>query len=629
MDKKRLGNAFLIAWGVIMAAGTVLMFIGITRESLWYDESYSAAIVNHSIPDIINMTAGDSHPPLYYLMLHVFTLVFGRSVLALRAFSALGAVALAAWGFGPVRRALGNRFALIYTFVTFALPITFSMAQEARMYTWAAFFVTGSALYGYLAYKDGLRRDWIIFGLCTLAAAYTHYYALLAAVIICVIIFIAMLIEKKRIVPFLCSAGAAAAGYVPWVFILAGQMGRVGSNFWIPPVTGEVIRNTLVYPFSNKFSYKLSSPLSDSFVDAALYVSAAFILFGIIFRIIKKDQSVKLAVLAAAAFILTIGAGIIASSVIRPVLVERYMVTVLGLFILALSFGIGALGKRVLPIAGCAVILALSLPQTGFVIKHRENGPMAEAQAYLDPLLEPGDVFLHTDEHTMGTFCYYFPGSMNYYYQQEGYYVFSNFDALKPNGVVIGSLGDIGKDKRVWLVRRLGTADNTAARLLRSGELKLKGNPKEFSADISWYRFSVYQTLQGAEKASAAAPGAASSGDLTVSVSGLNSNAGKAFISVYVNDPSDAETWAEADIKDGKAEAKFTDLPFGEYAILVFHDKNGNRQLDMAGEVPGEGIGYSNTLDAPQGPPDYETCKFTFDANNTAMIIPVFYFDAV
>jgi len=102
-----------------------------------------------------------SHPPLYYLALHIFRLIFGNSVFSLRTFSVLGAVALAAWGIGPVKRALGNRVGIIYTIITFALPITLSMAQETRMYTWAAFWVTGSALYGFLAYKEGHLRDWI------------------------------------------------------------------------------------------------------------------------------------------------------------------------------------------------------------------------------------------------------------------------------------------------------------------------------------------------------------------------------------------------------------------------------------------------------------------------------------
>lgn len=507
MDKKKLSLAFLIAWIVIMVAGTVLMFLGNTHESLWYDESYTGALVNHSIPEIYNITGGDSHPPLYYMLLHIVTLIFGNTVFVLRAFSAIGVAALAALSIGPVRRALGNRFALIFAVITFALPISLAMAQEARMYTWAAFFVTGSALWGYLGYKEGRLRDWILFGVCTLAAAYTHYYALLAVVMICAILLVMMLTGKKKMLPFLCTVGAAIVLYIPWIIKLAAQASRVASNFWIPPVSGQVIKNMLFYPFSNKFSSPLPPPLpkflpsffSKSFVDIAFYVSVALILFGIIYKLIRKDETVKMAILAVGGYVLTLGAGIAASFIIRPVLVERYMVPVLGLFILGLSYGIGSLGKKVLPIIGCAVIIAFSVPPTNYLMSNRFNGPMTEAVEYLEPQIQPGDVILHTDEHTIGTFSYYFPDTMNYYYVREGYEGFSNFDAFLPIGVIIDSLSDIGEGHRIWLVRRFGAPDTITAReWLSKKELLPKSAQKIFSIDgTSWYSFSISQMALG------------------------------------------------------------------------------------------------------------------------------------
>ena len=494
MVQKKHNHAILIAWLVIMAAGITLMLIGITRESLWYDESYSGAIVNHSFSDIIAITGGDNHPPLYYLMLRVFVLIFGNSVFVLRAFSVVGTAALAAWGIGPVKRALGSRFGLIYTVITFVLPITLSMAQEARMYTWAAFFVTGSALYGYLAQKDGRRRDWIIFSVCTFCAAYTHYYSLLSVVVICVLLFVMMLIGKKKLVPFLISAGAVAVAFVPWLFNLTAQASKVVTDYWIPPVTGQVIDNVLIYPFSNKFSWIETHNVA----WAALYLSVALMLFGIIYRIIRKDESVKMVILAIGAYVLTIGTGILASVLIRPVLVERYIVPLLGLFVLALSYGIGHLGKRVLPAVGCALIIALCVPQTLFTIENRFNGPMKEAVAYLEPKLQPTDVFLHTDEHTLGTFSYDFPESMHYFYQREGHRGYSNYDAFAPNGVEIESVNEIGSVSRIWLVQRVGASDNISARLwFQSGELIRDGESRNFRINTSWYGFSIVPVVAG------------------------------------------------------------------------------------------------------------------------------------
>ena len=77
-----------------MAAGAVLLLTGITNEGLWYDESYTGSHVRQSFSSIIHITGGDNHPPLYYLALRVFTLVFGNTVFTLRLFSVIGARAL-------------------------------------------------------------------------------------------------------------------------------------------------------------------------------------------------------------------------------------------------------------------------------------------------------------------------------------------------------------------------------------------------------------------------------------------------------------------------------------------------------------------------------------------------------
>ena len=37
----------------------------------------------------------------------------------------------------------------------------------------------------------------------------------------------------------------------------------------------------------------------------------------------------------------------------------------------------------------------------------------------------------------------------------------------------------------------------------------------------------------------------------------------------------------EGEIKDGKASVTFTDVKPGTYAVILFHDKNGNKRMDF------------------------------------------------
>ena len=54
----------------------------------------------------------------------------------------------------------------------------------------------------------------------------------------------------------------------------------------------------------------------------------------------------------------------------------------------------------------------------------------------------------------------------------------------------------------------------------------------------------------------------------------------------------------------------FSDIPEGQYAIAVFHDENGNDELDtnFIG-IPKEPYGFSNNASATFGPPSFEKAK--------------------
>ena len=503
MELKRLRPGFILVWCGIMAAGAVLLLTGITNEGLWYDESYTGSLVRQSFSSIIHITGGDNHPPLYYLALRVFTLVFGNTVFTLRLFSVIGALALAALGIGPVRRALGDRAGFIYTVLTLAMPITISMAQEARMYTWAAFLVTGSALYGYFGWLEGKTKDWILFGVFTAAAAYTHYYALLAVALLGVILLGAMIAGKRRIAPFLYIAGAVMLSYIPWLIKLLGAIDRVKGSYWIPPVTDRVIRQVFTYPFSNKFFIPVLPDLPMAGFAAALIIMG----LGIVSQLRKRDRGALMALIALAVYLLTIVTGIAASWLIRPVLVERYMVPVLGLFIMALAYGAAGLDWKLAPsVFAVILILGISGMQIRHTLSNRFNGPMKEAVEALE--VQPGDIFLHTDEHTIGTFSYCYPDHMNYYYISQGEGGFSNFDAFRPNGVVVRSLDEVPKDQRVWMVYRPDGIDTVSVPIwVRTGKLKVEGSPRAFRLPYSWYGFTVYKAAFAQTGSGAALPG--------------------------------------------------------------------------------------------------------------------------
>lgn len=77
----------------------------------------------------------------------------------------------------------------------------------------------------------------------------------------------------------------------------------------------------------------------------------------------------------------------------------------------------------------------------------------------------------------------------------------------------------------------------------------------------------------------------------------------------------------ESEIVDGKATATFKDIPPGFYAVALFHDKNGNKQMDFEPNgMPIEMYGVSNNV-MSMGPPLWSDSKF--EVNGEPLILDI------
>ncbi len=155
--------------------GMGLRLYRLEAQSLWYDEGTSARLSEGPVRHILESAAQDIHPPLYYLALHAWTSVVGRSAYALRAFSALaGVLLIAATGSLTARLFPPPTAALAMLLMAFH-PLAVYYAQEARMYAllglWAALH---SAFW--LSWRRRPRPGAALGLLLTGAAGwYTHY----------------------------------------------------------------------------------------------------------------------------------------------------------------------------------------------------------------------------------------------------------------------------------------------------------------------------------------------------------------------------------------------------------------------------------------------------------------------
>jgi uncharacterized protein (DUF2141 family) len=124
-------------------------------------------------------------------------------------------------------------------------------------------------------------------------------------------------------------------------------------------------------------------------------------------------------------------------------------------------------------------------------------------------------------------------------------------------------------------------------------------------------------TPREADDAAAAGANAAT---LHVAASGFQHARGHAIARLYR--PGDNvlhAPWrqARAEIHGGRADLVFSELAFGDYAVVVLHDGNDNGEVDhnFLG-LPTEPLGFSNgfKLGLFSGKPTFEKLRFTFSS---------------
>jgi uncharacterized membrane protein len=213
-----------VFWLTALAAAlrTALVLL---PEPFWYDEAFSALVAELPVDRLIVATAGDVHPPLYYLVLKAWLwLTPGASLeVAARSLSlVLSLLALVFYWellkfFGLTYLQRGTAFILAAF-----MPGLVYFAAEARMYALLEVCVLGGLL-------SLLKGKPLLAGLFLGAGALTHNAGLLYAPVIAGAALL-MRVDWRRV-----GLAAAVAGVVwlPWVPLFIYQLQATTGNHWI------------------------------------------------------------------------------------------------------------------------------------------------------------------------------------------------------------------------------------------------------------------------------------------------------------------------------------------------------------------------------------------------------------
>jgi uncharacterized protein (DUF2141 family) len=112
-----------------------------------------------------------------------------------------------------------------------------------------------------------------------------------------------------------------------------------------------------------------------------------------------------------------------------------------------------------------------------------------------------------------------------------------------------------------------------------------------------------------------------------ITVAGLQSDDGNVRISVFKTEQSWLKEHVYTStviISNEKCEQIIENVPYGDYAVSVYHDENANGEMDTGFmRIPKEPIGFSNNAKASFGPPKWSDAKLSIISPSVEITVKV------
>ncbi len=316
--------------GIIVYA--VLSLWNITKSSIWFDEAFGAYLIRFDFFEIAKYTAADVHPPMYYWLLKLWSMVFGDSEVALRSLSVLfGAIAIV-FGYLLINKLFNKNAARLSLIFMVLSPMLIRYGQEARMYTLATVIALAATYALIHAIKTKKRLPWIIYGILVSIGMWVHYFV--------AIIWISHWIWRADVVrrsapkakffkaffskEWLLAHFVAVGLFLPWAPFFVSQLFTVQAfGFWIPPVTP----GTLINFMTNVFYYQDVGQVTGWL--ALIFWAVILVITMLAFRIYKYQkhnirQNYRLIITLA--FVPMITLFLLSMPPLRSSFIDRYLI---------------------------------------------------------------------------------------------------------------------------------------------------------------------------------------------------------------------------------------------------------------------------------------------------------------
>ncbi len=366
----------------------------------WIDEGLSVGIAEHPLADIPGLLRQDGAPPLYYLLLGIWTRLFGDGEARTHALSLGFALLTVPVGFAAARSLFSDRAAWFTAIIAALIPFLSFYAQETRMYSLVVLLSMTVAASHAMVFVMGRPRWLGVFVVSGAALLYTHNWGLflMAGSAIALV----PLLRARTVAPrhALIGYGGIAVLYLPWLPTLIYQASHTGA----PWSTSPALRD-------------LPTALSDA--AGGLGPAVAILLAGgtglAAYRAMGRgpgDPRSQEAMIVRTIGFMVLVALVLAfvSSQVSPGWTLRYFAVLIGPLILVVGAVLAQAGNLGLVTLALLAVLWLHPPTA----KVNNKSDVHHVASLLKGRVAPGDIVVSTHPEQVPVEHFYFPAGLRW-----------------------------------------------------------------------------------------------------------------------------------------------------------------------------------------------------------------------
>lgn len=442
--KKHWLEAVLILFSLMIYVFVIYPTIKI--DFLSYDSSYQYALNNKDFREMMRLIPYDYSPCFYSVFLKTFSCIFGNSLNTLRLSSLIIYLGIVLLSLYPVKRAFGAKV----SYVTYACIVLNSsyylLFYEIRPQVLGFLLVSTAAVYTFLVYKEGKRKDLILLTIFSILAMYTHTVAMFAMFCYYGILLLFSLFKKdfKKSVNVLISGLVCAILYIPNLIMLIHQYSNVRNNYWHSMNIGftNLMNDTFLTSF---FAFRTSF--------FGLILLLLFILSGgvaLCVYIMKKKKNKQKKDISDDIFTLLLfwcptSLFMVVTMNFLQIYADRYIYMFMFIAILEVVIFISKIDRKNILVCLLSATIIFNFCLATKWNQDRNKSFNWDAMAQTIKAENPDETkisFVHSHEWTLGIMMYYFPNS-NHYVTDDVFCVLNSYDVFPTDVIDIGSPDNI------------------------------------------------------------------------------------------------------------------------------------------------------------------------------------------